>query len=106
MIDFIRRTNLFNLACIHHRNAVAHEFYDGKIMRDENVSELKFFAQLQKKIQHLCLHTHIECRHTFIANNKSWIERQGTRNANPLSLSAAEFMRETIEGFSRHVHFI
>src|SRR4029453_18578479 len=60
---------------------------------DEKVGKTKLFLQVLEKVDNLPLHADIECANWFITNDKAWFHRQGPRNANPLSLTAAEFMR-------------
>jgi len=78
---------------IHHGNPIGDIFDDRKIVGYEQQGEFKFLPQIPEQIEDLCLHGNIKRRHWLVADDQTWLQHEGTRNADALQLSAGEFVR-------------
>ena len=84
-----------NLAEIHHGNAVAEILDDGQVVCDKQNGKPKVVAQVVKQVDHLCLNGHVQRRNRFVGDNQFRIENYRSRNADTLTLTAAEFVGVT-----------
>src|ERR1017187_7926445 len=84
---------LHQLAVIHDENAVADVFDHREIVSDKQVRELELFLKFLKQIDDLRLHADVECADWFVAHDKFWFHGERARDADALSLAAAEFVR-------------
>src|SRR2546421_12823571 len=82
-----------DLPQIHHENPAADMLYDGKVVRDEQVRQAALLLQVPKQIDDLRLNGNIECAHRLIAYDQLRLDGQRARNADALTLPAAEFVR-------------
>ena len=79
---------LDNDAEIHHCDAVGDVFYDGKIVRDENVGEPKPVLQVAQQVQDLRADRHIQRRHRLVADDEFRFDRECAGNRDALALAA------------------
>ncbi|MMZ67459.1 hypothetical protein D1872_300470 [compost metagenome] len=89
-----RRRKLNDFAKVHDRHAVADEFNDGQVMRDEHIGQAELLLQVLHEVQYLGLYGYVQRRNRLVAYDELRIERQRARNANPLPLPAREFVRK------------
>ena len=83
---------LDNDAEIHHGDAVGDVFYDGKIVRDENVGEPEPVLQIAQQVQDLRADRHIQRRHRLVADDEFRFHRERAGNGDALALAAGEFV--------------
>ena len=57
-------------------------------MRNEQVSESQFLLQVFQQVDDLGLYRHIQGGDGFVADNQLRAQDQGSRNADPLTLTA------------------
>src|SRR5882724_5960626 len=87
-------TELDDFPPIHHCDTSSEIAHHRHGMGDKEIRQTKLALQLRQQIHDLRSHADIECRHRLIRHNKFRAQRQGARNPDTLSLSAAEFMRK------------
>ena len=75
-----RFCGLHNLAQVHHRDAISNVTHHRKIVRNEQVTQTHFIAQVHEKIDDLSLNRDIKSRDSLVANDETWREAQGSRN--------------------------
>src|SRR6204780_1560655 len=92
-IEFARRRGLDDAAEIHHGDASADMLDDRQIMGDEQISEPEFLLQVLQQIDDLGLDRYIQRRHRLIADDQFGLDRERTRDADALALTAGEFVR-------------
>ncbi len=61
-------------------------------MGNKQIGELKFPLKPDQKVDHLRLNGNIQRRDRLVTDNKLRVNRQRSRNPNPLSLSPGKFM--------------
>ena len=93
MKDFMGRTMLDDLACIHDRNAVSDACYDAEIMRDQNHARAIFFLQITDQINDLRLNRHIKCCRRFIGNEQLRLVGKCNCDHDPLTHASGQLMR-------------
>ena len=91
------RRDLDDAAAAHDGDAVGHVVDDREIVRDEEIGEAEFAAQIVEEIENLRLHRDVERRDRFIADEQLRSEREGARDADALALAARETMRIAAE---------
>ena len=94
----VRIGELDDLADIHHRHPVADLAHDAEVVGDEEIAEAELRLQAHQQVDHLGLHRHVEGGHRLVGNHQSWVYRQRTCDADPLSLATAECV-----GIAAHV---
>ena len=55
-------------------------------MGDEQIAQAHLTLKIEHEIQHLALHTDVECGHGFIADDEFWLQGDRPSDANALSL--------------------
>ena len=89
---------LHDLAKVHDDDIGA-QVQDGReVMGDEQITETQLLLQVLQQIHNLGADGDIQRRNWFVEDDKTGVQRQGSGNGDALSLSAAEFMREEIDG--------
>ena len=83
-------------AKIHHEDSLADMLYNGQIVGDEQIRQVVFALEINEQINNLRLDGNVERAHSFVTNDELRFNGEGTRDADPLALTAAEFMRVTI----------
>ena len=86
-----------DLAEIHHGDAVTDVLDDGDVVRDEQIGEAELLLQIAQEVDDLRLHRDVERRHRLVADDEARIERQGAGDADPLALTAGEFVRVAVQ---------
>ncbi len=57
-------------------------------MRDKQIGQTKFFAQILQQVNHLRLDRHVQRGNRLVADNEFGIQRQRPRDPDPLPLAA------------------
>ncbi len=78
---------------IHHGDAVAEMPHDRQIMRDEQIGQAQAVAQILEQVHDLRLDRHVERGHRLVADDEFRLERQRTRDPDPLALAAGHLVR-------------
>src|SRR5215475_11285372 len=86
-IDAVDRTDLDDLAEIHHQYAIADVAHDVEVVADEYVGEIKPDLEIGEQVQHLRLNRLVECRDGLIEDNDARLEREGARHVDALALA-------------------
>ena len=77
------------MICPRYMTAIRSEMPDdGEIVRDEEVRELEVALQLLHQVDDLRLDRDVERRHGPVADQEVRVQRERSREADPLSLSA------------------
>ena len=84
---------LDHAAEIHYADFVAYVFYDGQIVRNENIRYTVVFLQGFKQIYYLRLNRYVERRNGFVADDEFRFERKGAGDTYSLSLTARKLVR-------------
>ena len=92
VIDLARVSQLDHPAQIHDRDAVRDMADHKKIMCDKQVGQVHLGLKLVKHIDDLCLNRHVERGYRLVADHKVRIHGQGSRDADPLALSAGKLV--------------
>lgn len=101
--DLLCRSDLDNLSQIHDGRPMTDIANKGKVMGDKETRQVHRFGQILEKIDDPRPDGDIEHGDRFIGDQEFWIENQGPRHGDPLSLAPAELMRESIKKvFRRH----
>ena len=81
------RPNFNDASKIHYPDIMTDTFHNSHIVTDEQIAEVHLCLQLHHQIEHLCLYRHIKRRNRFIRDNQFWLQGQGARNGDPLTLA-------------------
>src|SRR5262249_32809619 len=92
----VRRTDLAQLAEIHHRDEVAHVLHDGKIMRDEDHRQAVARLQLVEEVDDLRLHRDIKSGDGLVADDELRFHRDRPSDRDALALATGELVRMAI----------
>src|SRR5438093_12694445 len=90
--DGLRLRQLNHLPQIHHHYAMTDMFDDGEVMRDEQVRDPALLLQVLQQVDDLRLDRNVERAYGLIADNHLRLDREGSRDADALPLTAAEFV--------------
>lgn len=82
------RTHLHHFAEVHHHYAVADIAHHMQIVADKDVGETELRLEIEKQVKHLRLNRFVEGRDRFVKNDQPWLEGEGTRNIDALTLAA------------------
>jgi len=96
LVDLLARPDLDDLPEVHHGHAVRDVADDGQVVRDEEVREPEIALERLEQVDHLGADRHVERRDRLVEDDDAWIEREGARDPDPLTLAAGELMREPI----------
>lgn len=88
---------LHDAALAHDRHAIGHIIHHRKIMRDEEVGKPEILLQIFQQIENLRLHGNIESGDGFVADQQFRAKREGSCNADTLSLPARKTVRITVQ---------
>ena len=86
-------THFHDLAEIHDCDTAADVLDEPQVVGDEQVGQVQSRPQIEQQLDHLRLNRDVERRDGFVRDDERRIERQGAGDADPLPLSAAEFVR-------------
>ena len=100
----IHRPLLDNAPEIHHSDPVGHVPHQRQVMRDQDQRDPARRLQIRQQIDDRRLHRDIERRHRLIGNHQIRIAGNGTRQRDPLFLSAGKLLRLAIDHIGRHPH--
>jgi hypothetical protein len=70
-----------------------------EIVSNEQIRDTEFSLQVHQQVDHLRLHRHVESRHRLIADDQLRVERQRSRDPEPLALPAGEFVGVLVDAF-------
>ena len=92
-IQLVGRSDLAQLAEVHHRHAVTHVLHHREVVRDEQQRELVARLHVLEQVEDLCLHGDVEGGHRLVADDELGFRDDGTRDRDPLALAAGELVR-------------
>ena len=79
-------------AVVHHHHPRAQVPDDGEIVGDEEVCQSQLILQLIEHVDDLSLDGYVQGRYRLVADDEARIQRESSRDTDPLSLSAGEFV--------------
>ena len=79
-------------AQVHHTHLVGHMAHDGEVVADEEVGQALLALQVFHDVEHLRLHTHIECRRGFVTHQEFGLRGQGAGDGNTLALATRKLV--------------
>lgn len=91
--DVIGRASLENAAVPHHEHLVTQLGDHGEVVRDEDEGDAEISTQRIQEIDDRRLDRHVEGRYGLIADENSWLRREGARNRDPLPLPTRQLVR-------------
>ena len=89
---------------IHDGNAMANLLHDAQIVADKQVGQVQSSLQVGHQVDDLGLDGNIQCTGGFVENDEFGFGGQGSGDADPLLLPAAEFVRVSEKMFRPQVH--
>ena len=92
-VEVVRRSDLDDLAEVHHRDAVGDVADDGEIVRDEQVRQAELGLELLHQVDDLRLDGDVERRDRLVADEKLRVQCERSRDADALALATGELMR-------------
>ena len=102
--DALGAADLDHRSEVENDDPVADGLDDGEVVGDEKVGQSEFCFQVGKEVQHLRLNRDIQGRDRFVENDDSGIGGKRAGDADPLGLTAGEFMRVAVEEFFAQVY--
>src|SRR5260370_25702416 len=96
VVEIARRSDLDHAAEIHHRDSSRDVLDDAEVVGDEKISEAELHLQVLQEVDHLRLDRHVERRYRLVADHELGLDGERAGDADPLPLSAGEFVRETV----------
>ena len=84
------------VAEIHHGNPVTDVAHHAEIVRNKQIGQIEFIAQIFKQVDHLRLDRHVERRDRLVTNDEFRVHRQGPGNTDALTLTTRHFVRITV----------
>ena len=91
--DFIGKTGLNDLSCVHDRYTVSHIGHNTQVMGDINDGHVVFTLQGLDEFQDLCLNRHVQSSGRFVADQDLRLAGHGDSDDSSLAHAAGEFMR-------------
>jgi len=76
-----------------------------EVVRYKQEAQAPALAQAFQQFQDLSLDRDVQCRDRLVGYQDAWVQYQGSRNTDPLTLSAREFMRVALHRISRESDF-
>ena len=83
-------------AQVHYHHTMTDVFHHGEVVRDEEISEAMLLLKVHEQVHDLRLDRNVERADRFITDNQLWLDSERPRNADALTLAAAEFVRIAI----------
>jgi hypothetical protein len=96
LIDRIALGDLDDLAEIHDGDSMADVLDHPQVVGNEKVGQVHLFLQLLEEIDDLRLNRNVQGRDRLVADNELRVNSQCARDADALSLPAAEFVGVTV----------
>ena len=90
------RRFLDHLAEVHDDDTPAHMTDDTEVVRDEEIGQVELLLQLDEEVQHLGLDRDVESRHGLVGDDELRADGECARDADALTLSAAELARPAV----------
>src|SRR6266511_838571 len=97
-VEHLLRGELHEVAEVHHRDAIGDVVHDAQVVRDEQVRELDLLLEIVEEVEDLRLDRHVERAHRLVEHEAFRADRERARDADTLSLAAAELVRIAVEG--------
>src|ERR1019366_7271357 len=101
-----RRPLFLDAAALHHDDVVGEVLDDADVVRDEEKRQAEIALQLGQEVEDLRLDRYVECRRRLVADDESWLHRQGARDGDALALAAGEFVRIALERVAAHADLL
>src|SRR5947209_2594037 len=92
--ELLAGSELNNFAEVHHGDPIADLLHHRHVVGDKEIGQVEVVLQILEQIEDLRLDRNVERRHRFVGDDQLWPKRKGACDADPLPLSAAEFVRE------------
>ena len=96
LADLLGVTHLHYVSEVHNRDFIGDVFYNGKIVRNEDVGHTLLALKLFEKVDYLCLYRYVERGYGLIAYNELRLYRKSSRYADSLTLTARELVRISV----------
>ena len=81
---------------IHHGNVICYVAHHCQVMTDKEVGKGKLGLEIGEQIDDLRLNGHVKRGDRLVANNQAGIECQRTGNSDALTLTAGEFVGNSV----------
>ena len=94
-VYLVGRTDLHDLAEVHHRHAVSDVPDHGEIMGDEHVRHAESLLQIIEQVHDTGLDAHVQGGNGFIQHDEGRVQCKCTCHSDSLTLSTGELVRET-----------
>ena len=102
--NLFRRSDLDDLALIHHRDAGREIANDGHGVRDEQIGQAEIALQLLQKIHDLRANAGVESGNRFIGHDELRLQGKRAGDADALALASGKFVWITRHGRFIHSH--
>ena len=100
--DGAARTQLDDLAEVHHAHTVSDSLHHGEVVADEQVRQSHLFLQIHHQVDDLRLDRDVQRGHRFIGDHQLGPQRQGSGDADALPLTSGELVRVLPHVVGRH----
>ena len=94
VVDVLRGAFLDDLAEVHDCHAVGDVADDRQVVRDEHVREPQFVLQAVEQVHDARLDRHVERGHRLVEHDQRGFQSERAGDADPLTLTARELVRE------------
>ena len=78
---------------VHHAHVIADMAHHCQVVADKQIGQAALFLQVFHDVEHLRLHTHVQCTGGLVTDQKLGIRSQGAGNRNALALPTGELVR-------------
>ncbi len=96
-VHHVGRANLHDPPEIHHGNAVGDLPHHREVVGHEELGETEIPLELSQQVHQLCLYRHIQGADRLVGDQELRTRGKRTGNADALTLTAREFMREPLQ---------
>ena len=100
-VEVVGRSDLDDLAEVHHRDPVRDVADDGEVVRDEQVGQAELGLELLHEVDDLRLDGDVERRDRLVADEELRVQRERSCYADALSLASGELMRVATDRVGR-----
>ena len=94
--EILSGADLRNLAEVHHRDTVAEMADHSQVVRDEEVGKTEPLLDVFQKVRDLPLNRDVQRRDRLVTDDQVRVERERSRDTDPLPLAAGKFVRVAI----------
>ena len=71
MIEYLFRFRiLYHVSQIHNTYRIGDMLYNGQVVGNKKIGQIKFLLQVTEQIDNLCLNGNIQCGYRFVADNE------------------------------------